>query len=97
MTGWEVTRLDDLDAIPVGDGVVWRPIRRRFEIGAFGTNAYTSEGIGKHVIEEHDELGAGAGGHQELYVVVRGRRRSRSTARPLTHRPARSSMCATRR
>jgi len=73
MTGWEVATFDSLDAIPVGDGVVWRPIRRRFEIGAFGTNAYTSEGIGKHVIEEHDELGAGAGGHQELYVVVRGR------------------------
>ena len=28
---YEVTRLDDLDRIPVGDtGLEWRPIRRRF-------------------------------------------------------------------
>jgi hypothetical protein len=73
MTGWEVTRLDDLDAIPVGDGVVWRPIRKRFGIRAFGTNAYTSEGVGQHIVEEHDETGSGAGGHEELYVVIRGR------------------------
>jgi tetratricopeptide repeat protein len=73
MSGWEVTSFDSLDAIPVGDGVVWRPVRRQFDIRAFGTNAYTSEGVGKHIIEEHDELGAGAGGHEELYVVVRGR------------------------
>jgi hypothetical protein len=73
MSGWEVTNLDSLDAIPIGDGVVWRPVRRQFDIRAFGTNAYTSEGVGKHIVEEHDELGAGAGGHEELYVVVRGR------------------------
>ncbi|HWB21408.1 MAG TPA: tetratricopeptide repeat protein [Gaiellaceae bacterium] len=73
MTGWEVTSFDALDAIAIGDGVVWRPVRRQFDIRAFGTNAYTSEGVGKHILEEHDELGAGAGGHEELYVVVRGR------------------------
>jgi hypothetical protein len=65
--------LDSLDSIPVGDGVVWRPVRRRFGIRAFGTNAYTSEGVGTHIIEDHDELGSGAHGHEELYVVVRGR------------------------
>jgi tetratricopeptide (TPR) repeat protein len=73
MTGWEVANFDSLDAIPVGDGVIWRPVRRQFGIRAFGTNAYTSAGVGQHIVEEHDELGAGAGGHEELYVVVRGR------------------------
>jgi tetratricopeptide (TPR) repeat protein len=73
MTGWAVTNVDSLDAIPVGDGVVWRPVRRRFDIRAFGINAYTSEGVGQHIVEEHDELGSGAGGHEELYIVVRGR------------------------
>lgn len=73
MKGWEVASLDELDAIPVGEGVLWRPLRKRFGIRAFGTNAYTSEGVGRHVIEEHDETGSGAGGHEELYVVVRGR------------------------
>jgi Tetratricopeptide repeat len=73
--GWEAVHVDDLDAIPVAEGVVWRPVRRRLGIRAFGTNAYTSEGVGRHIVEEHDELGSGAGGHEEMYVVVRGRAR----------------------
>jgi tetratricopeptide (TPR) repeat protein len=73
--GWESVRLDDLDAIPVAEGVVWRPLRKRLGIRAFGTNAYTSEGVGQHIVEDHDELGSGAGGHEEMYVVVRGRAR----------------------
>jgi tetratricopeptide (TPR) repeat protein len=71
---WEAVRVDDLDAIPVA-GVVWRPLRRRLGIRAFGTNVYTSEGVGKHIVEDHDELGSGAGGHEEMYVVLRGRAR----------------------
>jgi tetratricopeptide (TPR) repeat protein len=74
--GWEAVHIDDLDAIPVAEGVVWRPVRRRLGIRAFGTNAYTSEGVGKHIVEDHDELSpSGAGGHEEMYVVVRGRAR----------------------
>jgi tetratricopeptide (TPR) repeat protein len=71
---WQVARFDELDAIPVADGLVWHPVRRRLGIRAFGTNAYTAEGVGGHVVEEHDETraGGGAGGHEELYVVVRG-------------------------
>jgi tetratricopeptide (TPR) repeat protein len=73
VSSWEVTSFDSLAAIPVGEGVVWRPLRKQFDIRAFGTNAYTSEGVGQHIIEEHNELGAGGGGHEELYVVIRGR------------------------
>ncbi len=70
---WETARIDELDAIPVAEGLVWHPVRRRFGIESFGVNAYTSEGVGGHVVEEHDEAGSGAGGHEELYFVVRGR------------------------
>jgi tetratricopeptide (TPR) repeat protein len=73
LAGWEAVHVDDLDAIPVAEGVVWRPVRRRLGVRAFGVNAYTSEGGRRHIVEEHDELGGGAGGHEELYVVVRGR------------------------
>lgn len=73
MSGWEVAHLDSLDEIPVDEGVVWRPLRRQFDIRAFGINAYTSEAVGRHIVERHDELGSGASGHEELYVVVRGR------------------------
>ena len=71
--GWQSLHLDELDAIPVLESLVWHPIRRTLGIAAFGVNAYTSEQVGGHVIEDHDERGGGAGGHEELYVVVRGR------------------------
>jgi tetratricopeptide (TPR) repeat protein len=69
MSGFETVHVDDLDAIPVA-GVVWHPIRLRLGIEAFGMNAYTAEGVGAQIIEEHDESSLG---HQEVYVVVRGR------------------------
>jgi tetratricopeptide (TPR) repeat protein len=71
-TGWEAVHLDGLEAIPVA-GVVWHPVRRRLGIRAFGINVYTAEHTGGHVIEEHDETGSGAGGHEEAYIDVRGR------------------------
>lgn len=68
-----VIRLEDLDAIAVA-GVKWRPVRRTLGITGFGVNAYTAD-RGEQLIEEHDESAGGAGGHQELYVVVSGHAR----------------------
>jgi len=48
------------------------PVRIPLGIASFGVNAYVP-GEGGRVIEEHDELGAGAGRHEELYFVARGR------------------------
>jgi tetratricopeptide (TPR) repeat protein len=73
MSGWEAVGVDDLDAIPVAEGVLWRPVRRRLGIRAFGVNAYTSDAVGHHVVEDHDESDGGTGGPEELYVVLRGR------------------------
>jgi hypothetical protein len=66
-----VASIDDLDSYPITgqDGLTWRPVRRRFDIQAFGVNAYTAEEAGQRVVEEHRE----EDGHEELYVVVRGR------------------------
>jgi tetratricopeptide (TPR) repeat protein len=73
VAGYAVTRIDELDRIPVGKhGLLWRPIRRRLGIEAFGVNAYTCNAAGEEVVEAHDELGTGAGHHEELYVVVSG-------------------------
>jgi tetratricopeptide (TPR) repeat protein len=70
---FEVTTVDDLDRVPVGGhGLLWRPVRRRLGIEAFGVNAYTCEAAGEEVVEPHDELGGGAGGHEELYIVLSG-------------------------
>jgi quercetin dioxygenase-like cupin family protein len=69
---YQTAHLDELDRIPVDQGLEWRPVRRRFGIQAFGVNAYTTEKVGACVVEEHTET---TSGHEELYVVVRGRAR----------------------
>ena len=61
---WETARLDELESIGG-----WIPLRRNFDIRAFGINAWTGE-VGSEPIGEHDEEDSG---HEELYVVVRGR------------------------
>jgi tetratricopeptide (TPR) repeat protein len=69
---YEVLKIDELDRIPVsGANVMWRPVRRRLGITAFGINAYTGE-PGENVVEEHTEERLR---HEELYVVVSGRAR----------------------
>jgi hypothetical protein len=67
-----VARIREIEPIPVvGGELQWRPMRRTLGIEAFGINAYTA-GAGELVVEGHDETGAGAGHHEELYVVVTG-------------------------
>jgi tetratricopeptide (TPR) repeat protein len=54
-----------------GDRVFIR-LRRTLDIGAFGASASYQAKAGGDVVGEHDELGPGADGHEELYVVVQG-------------------------
>jgi tetratricopeptide (TPR) repeat protein len=66
-------RIEDIEPIAVVGGTLqWRAVRRTLGIEAFGINAYTAN-AGELVVEEHDETGAGAGRHEELYAVVTGR------------------------
>jgi tetratricopeptide (TPR) repeat protein len=64
--------VDELDRIELDDGFVWRPVRRRFGIRAFGVNAYSPSRAGAQVIESHTEETLG---HEEIYLVLRGRAR----------------------
>jgi quercetin dioxygenase-like cupin family protein len=67
---YEVVHIDDLDRFPVDDeGLLWRPVRRKLGITAFGTNAYTAEKGDERVVEEHREQS----GAEELYFVASGR------------------------
>jgi tetratricopeptide (TPR) repeat protein len=65
-----IKRIEEITPIAAG-GVGYRLVRRELGIRAFGTNAFTAD-AGVHLIEDHDETGSGAGGHEELYVVLRG-------------------------
>jgi hypothetical protein len=68
----ETAQLDELTPI-IGAGKFGiLPVRTRFGIESFGVNAYTALTDGGRVIEEHDELGTGAGRHEELYFVSKG-------------------------
>ena len=68
MTHW--AHVDELEQIEMHEGFVWRPVRRRFDIRAFGVNAYSPREAGAQVIEEHTEK---MYGHEEIYLVLRGR------------------------
>lgn len=69
--GWRSVRLDEIELIPVvGGTLLWRPVRRTLDIGAFGINAYVAPNAGDDVIEEHTEQSLG---HEEVYVVLSGR------------------------
>src|SRR5215467_44780 len=54
------------------DDRVFIRLRRTLDIGAFGAGAVYQAKAGEEVIGEHDELGPGADGQEELYVVVQG-------------------------
>jgi tetratricopeptide (TPR) repeat protein len=64
-----LVHVDELDAVEMPDGFVWRPVRRRFDIRAFGTNVYTP-GANGQIVEEHTEEQLE---HEEIYLVLRGR------------------------
>ena len=69
---YTVTSLDAIEEVPVVGGTLrWKPVRRTLDARAFGVNAYAAD-AGQDVVEEHDETGGGAAGHEELYLVVRG-------------------------
>lgn len=69
---FSVVHLDDLERAKLDDSGAWRPVRRALELTGVAANAYTAERAGDPLIEPHDELSPGAGGHEELYVVLSG-------------------------
>ena len=69
---YAVGRLEDMALVKSSAAFDIHPVRLHFGIESFGVNAYSASRAGEHVIEEHDELGSGAGRHEELYFVVGG-------------------------
>ena len=68
---YAVGRLEDMPLVQSSADFGVRPVRLHFGINSFGINAYSAR-AGERVIEEHDELGHGAGRHEELYFVATG-------------------------
>jgi len=75
--GYALASLDDLEPAPIlapgatDDGRQRFDVRRRFEIGSFGIQAFRAPD-GVDVIREHDETLLGEAGQEELYIVLNG-------------------------
>jgi tetratricopeptide (TPR) repeat protein len=74
---FSVASLSDAEEVPLSfaPDLGWKPLRHLLGIRAFGMNAYIAHAAGSQLIEEHDELGGNAGGHEEVYFVVSGHAR----------------------
>ena len=70
---FQVMRLDEIDGYAEDGRPRWHMIRSVLGIESFGINAWRATESGQQIIGEHDELGSGAGGHEELYFVLSGR------------------------
>ena len=82
-------RLVDLDRVPLGDGIEWRPLRRRFGITGFSANAYSGREVGDHVIEPHDEASPAPAATRSCTSCSAGRPTSPSARSRSRRRPAR--------
>ena len=63
--GWGTATIEGIPRL----GKTWVPVRKHFDIRAFGINAWVAEAEGDDVIGEHTE----DSGHEELYFVSAGR------------------------
>jgi len=70
---FRVMRLDEVEGYAEEGRPRWHMIRSMLGIESFGINAWRATEAGQEIIGEHDELGPGAGGHEELYLVLAGR------------------------
>jgi hypothetical protein len=71
--GWKALAVDAVEAVPWrGTELVWRPVRQALGTRIVGLGGYTADRAGQVVIEGHTESEDGLG-HEEVYVVLRGR------------------------
>ena len=70
---FRVMRLDEVGGYAEEGRPRWHMIRSVLGIQSFGINAWRATEAGQAIIGDHDEVGPGAGGHEELYLVLSGR------------------------
>jgi quercetin dioxygenase-like cupin family protein len=71
--GWTAVTVDEVEAVPWQDtDLVWRPLRYALGTRVAGMAAFTADRPGQTLVEPHRESADGRG-HEEVYVVLRGR------------------------
>jgi mannose-6-phosphate isomerase-like protein (cupin superfamily) len=68
---YSVIHIDDLPVEPDEEHPTteWKPVRRYFGIGSFGTNIARAGQAGDVLTHDHDEASVG---HEELFLIVSG-------------------------
>jgi hypothetical protein len=72
---YKVAHVDDLpyeidDDYPTTE---WKPVRRFFDIGAFGCNVARARKAGDVLTHDHTEVADAGTRHEELFLIVTGR------------------------
>jgi len=70
MKRWDKATLSEIETIAGPGSLQWAPVRRHFDIEAFGINAYVAAEAGQDIVERHTEE---VRQHEEAYIVVSGR------------------------
>ena len=69
-----VAHIDDLIVVPYEEAPTteWKPVRRFFGIGSFGTNLFRAAQAGDVLTHDHTEIEGAGTRHEELFLVVSG-------------------------
>jgi hypothetical protein len=71
--GWKALTIEEVEARPwVGTDLAWHPLREALGTRIVGMAAFSADRVGQEVVEAHRETEGGLG-HEEVYVVMRGR------------------------
>ena len=70
---YAAAHIDDIPFEPgESPGTEWKPIRRFFGIGSFGTNLARATKAGDTLTHDHTEVDDAGTGHEELFLIVSG-------------------------
>jgi hypothetical protein len=71
--GWRAVGLDQVEPRPwASTELAWLPLREALGTRIVGMAAFVADRVGQELIEAHTEVDGGRG-HEEVYVVLRGR------------------------
>jgi mannose-6-phosphate isomerase-like protein (cupin superfamily) len=71
---YTVAHIDELPMVPNEEepDTEWKPVRRYFGIGSFGTNLFRATKAGDLLTYDHTEVDGAGTRHEELFVVLNG-------------------------
>jgi hypothetical protein len=71
---YRVAHIDELPVVPYESAphTEWKPVRRFFEIGSFGSSLFRATRAGDTLTHDHNETEGAGTAHEELFLVVNG-------------------------